>query len=466
MTVSTSDEYEFCPRFFGLTAGSLNESANAMIVSALANCEQEFLSLAKLNQLLGLTRHSPVSEGFFRHYFLSAPMEHPYAIGRLMSVQPEVHVSHIVSRAQFEFGVRRFLADALLFFPDIDQAFQELGEKTHEQIISFFSSKCFDGQSMQQRGPAFELQKIPIDDRYLISELACKAYSLDESPDPAVLTELLKAYTQLHPGDKIPLKRLVDRAVTSASDYQLALSLPVSTEEVENEMVGSETEIREVVGRVLERFKSARTAASKNTQLYLSGAKDLDVYVATSMRRRDDFRDMAQNCEMIFSDPRLRPFHLRYFDPTLSAARGHEEKGLLECIMVDSAKVVIYFAQERESWGKDIEAARGLMQGKPVIIYTPSTPAGHERLLFFRDIHPLSRLVDIKTGVVVGAIITDDIAKVIQLLVRIFSNKMEYVVEQTPLGNLRLKEYLTKSIVRLATSDEMLDWSLKQYYTK
>lgn len=466
MTVSTNNESEFSPRFFGLTTGSLNEPANAMIASALANCEHEFLSLAKLNQLLGMTRHSPISEGFFRYYFLSAPAEHSYAIGRLMSVQPKVHVSHIVSRAQFEFGIRRFLADALLFFPDIEQAFQELGEKTYEQIISFFSSKRFDGQLMQQRGPAFELQKIPIDDRYLISELACKAYSLDESPDPAVLTELLKAYTQLHPGDKIPLKKLVDEAVDSASDYQLALSLPVGTEEVEQEMVGSEAEIREVVGRILERFKTTRAAASKNTQLYLSGAKDLDVYVATSMRRRDDFRDMAQNCETIFSDARLRPFHLRYFDPTLSAARGHEEKGLLECIMVDSAKVVIYFAQEKESWGKDTEAARGLMQGKPLIISTPSTPAGHQRLLFFRDIHPLSRLVDIKTGVVVGAIITDDLMKVIELLVRIFSNKMEYVVEHTPLGNLRLKEYLTGSVVRLATSDEMLDWSLKQYYAR
>jgi hypothetical protein len=60
---------------------------------------------------------------------------------------------------------------------------------------------------------------------------------------------------------------------------------------------------------------------------------DLDVCVATSMRTRRDFRSMADTCERIFSDTRLRELNLRYFDPTLSAARGHEDKGLIECLM-------------------------------------------------------------------------------------------------------------------------------------
>lgn len=465
MVTPANGDIQLSPHFFGVNSNML-ESTHEMIITVLANCSKDYLSLARLNQLLGLTKHNPISEGFFKYYFLSIPIGHPYSFVRLMSEKPDIHVSHIVSSEQFEYGVRRFLADSLLFFSSIDQGFRQLGQMTYEQLVDFFSSRCSDGQSMQQRGPAFELYKIPIDDRYLISELACKAYSIDENPDPVVLTELLKTYAQLHLKKRIPLKHLVDKAVESSTDYQLALSLPVGTEEVEQDMIGSEADIRATVGKVLERFKATRTAAIENTRLYLSGARELDVYVATSMRTRSDFRDMAQNCEGIFMDARLQPFHLRYFDPTLSAARGHEEKGLLECIMVDSAKVVIYFAQEKESWGKDTEAARGLMQGKPVVIYTPPTPAGRERALFFRDIHPLSRLVDIKTGIAVGAIITDDISKVIELLVRIFSNKMEYVVECTTSGNLRLKDYLTGSIVRLATSDDMLNWALKQYYVK
>ena len=61
---------------------------------------------------------------------------------------------------------------------------------------------------------------------------------------------------------------------------------------------------------------------------------DVDVDVATSVRTRRDFRDMANDCEKIFADERLRELNIRYFDPTLSAAAGHEDKGLIECRMV------------------------------------------------------------------------------------------------------------------------------------
>ena len=66
---------------------------------------------------------------------------------------------------------------------------------------------------------------------------------------------------------------------------------------------------------------------------------DLDVYVATSMRSREDFRVMADTCDRIFSDSRLQMMNVRYFDPTLSAAGGHEDKGLIECLMVKCAKI-------------------------------------------------------------------------------------------------------------------------------
>jgi hypothetical protein len=45
----------------------------------------------------------------------------------------------------------------------------------------------------------------------------------------------------------------------------------------------------------------------------------------------------------------LPTLNLRYFDPTLSAAEGHEDKGLIECLMVKCAKAVVYCARERES---------------------------------------------------------------------------------------------------------------------
>jgi hypothetical protein len=63
--------------------------------------------------------------------------------------------------------------------------------------------------------------------------------------------------------------------------------------------------------------------------------------------------------------------------------------------MVKCAKALIYFAGEKESLGKDVEAAMALSLGKPVIIYCPPTPDGEKKLRFFRDIHTLGRLIDV-----------------------------------------------------------------------
>src|SRR5438128_3092293 len=130
---------------------------------------------------------------------------------------------------------------------------------------------------------------------------------------------------------------------------------------------------------------------------------DLDVYVATSMRNRQDFRDMATTCDAIFSEPKLKDLNLRYFDPTLSAAKGHEDKGIIECLMVKCAKVLVYCEGEKESYGKDAEAAMALSLGKPVIFFCDHG----KKTNFYRDVHPLARLIDFCTGVAVGAILTD-----------------------------------------------------------
>ena len=87
---------------------------------------------------------------------------------------------------------------------------------------------------------------------------------------------------------------------------------------------------------------------------------------------------------------KLKDLNIRYFDPTLSAATGHEDKGLIECLMVKCAKVLIYCAGEKDSYGKDAEAAMALSLGKPVIFFCDEK----QRSEFFRDVHPLSRLVE------------------------------------------------------------------------
>ena len=189
---------------------------------------------------------------------------------------------------------------------------------------------------------------------------------------------------------------------------------------------------------------------------------DMDVYVATSMRSRTDFRSMADFCEGVFADSRLRDLKLRYFDPTMSAVISHEDKGLIECLMVKCARVLVYTAGDRESYGKDVEAAMALSLGKPVIFYCDS----ETRASFYREIHPHARLINFETGVAGGAIVTDNRNEVPELLSRIFRNKMCYELDKKADHYFILKDKLTGSTVRLQTDDTLLRETFWNYYNR
>ena len=233
-----------------------------------------------------------------------------------------------------------------------------------------------------------------------------------------------------------------------------------SADEILDKTVTSMKDLKSKYRRVARKFSTARRAALDNTHYYLSMVNDLDVYVATSMRTRDHFRKMAATCETMFGDQRFVTMNLRYFDPTLSAAGGHEDKGLIECLMVKCAKILVYCAGDKESYGKDAEAAMALSLGKPVIFYCDS----EERGRFYRDVHPLSRLIEIDTGVAVGAMVTDKLNEVSELIHRIFENRMIYRLEQSKPGYLRLKEQVTDSVVRLQTNDRLLTETFWNHY--
>jgi len=261
-------------------------------------------------------------------------------------------------------------------------------------------------------------------------------------------------------GGKITIGELLKGEDVSGKYESRQQELNFSATEVLDEIVESEEDIERKYEKVANDFFNARRAALKNTNRYLSMVSDLDIYVATSMRNRQDFRDMASKTEKIFSDDRLKDLQLRYFDPTLSAASGHEDKGLIECLMVKCARALVYCAGEKESYGKDAEAAMALSLGKPVIFL-----CDHEqRSRFYKEVHPLSRLIHFDTGVAVGAMVTDSLDDVSELLYRIFENKMEYELDQPKKGYLRLKEKVTGSIVRLQTNDPLLSETFWNHY--
>jgi hypothetical protein len=443
----------------------LTSATDQRIFDRLATVDMEPLGRPQLNQLLLLGHEAAVSDGYFKYYWLHTPEAHfhPYRVEALEGYSTDYKDRKAIhSIEHLRWGLYRLYVDALLFFGNVRQAYRKLRGLSFDQISNLYRLKCFDYQSsagLVNRGPALPLNEIPKDDRYLISETACKSFDPAPAGSKSMIDALEVAYKTLTKASKkkrFSIKELIGGIAESERQYELTFS----ANEFIDESVGSMPELRKKYRSYKTRFDAARASALGNTEMYLSSVNDLDVYVATSMRTRDDFRQMAERCVTIFEHDALSTLMLRHYDPTLSAAPGHEDKGLIECLMVKCAKVLIYMAGEKESYGKDAEAAMALSLGKPVIFLCDE----EQRSRFYKDVHPLSRLIDFKTGVAVGAFVTSRIDHVPLLLHRILSNSMEYEILRPKDNYLQLRDKLTKSIVRLQTNNLLLRETFWNHY--
>lgn len=444
----------------------LGDETPEEVFERLARLPGEPLTSSQLGQLLILSHEAGPSDGFFSYYWLRAPTHtydvtvHGLANGTFD--QSWTQTDEVQSLAHLRWGLYRFYVDALLYFGNVRSAYRALRDKSEERIEQFFAARRIDTESLRMRGPALELEPISKDDRYLVAEYACK--SLDDTGKGSELEQAaLEAY-RAHVGaggstvvsvDELLKEQIIEKRFPGRQQQFV-----FSADDILHEVIGSEDELRQRLKPISQRFQRARSAALENTRLYLSMVEGLDVYVATSMRTREHFRKMASFCEEVFSHSDLDGLHVRYFDPTMSAAQGHVDKGLIECLMVDAAKVLVYYAGDRESLGKDFEAAMALSRGKPVIFFCEDERTEH----LYRDVHPLLRLIEFDSGVAVGGMVTRTSDSVGRLIGRVLTNRMEYELTKTPFGSLHLTERVTASLVRLQTHDRLLQETFWNYY--
>src|ERR1700722_1166684 len=408
---------------FGFNHWLVNKNP-AEVLERIKGIDRNPLGRAQLNQLLHLCHEPGVSEGFFRYYWLSEPVEHPYQVAKIPGFSTDFLAGDFIrSQQQLSWGLYRFYMDALLFFGDVRLGFTKLRVLSPTQISEFMRSKRFNAAEMIRRGPAIPLLNIAKDNRYLISEMACKSHGALANGHRDLRESLLEAFSahMAEGGGKVTIRKLLERVNSQPRNKDRQAEFLFSADDLLEEEVETKGQISEKYEAVAKLFETARQSALKNTEYFLSMVNDLDIYVATSMRDRSDFRKMADFCEKVFRAPTLKELNLRYFDPTVSAADGHEDKGLIECLMVKSAKVLVYCAGKKDSFGKDAEAAMALSLGKPVIFYCDEA----ERQRFFSEVHPLSRLIEFETGIAVGAMVTSSQDDVVTLLSRIFRGEME-----------------------------------------
>lgn len=453
--------------FHGATDGIdrwLSPTTPDWVLDTLAEIDTTPLTRDHLNQLLTVVNEE-ISEPFFLYYWLTAPQQHPYDVRQVAPVFKESWVEgnrFIRSLDHLFWGLYRFYIDALLFFGNINIAFAELNESPTQQLGVFFGKHRIDTDAMLSRSSLIKPKGIPRDDRYLISEMACKSFLQADIPEgelAKVLLDLYEEHSQMG-GGRVTPKQLLTGAYKKGHYTERQLQFDLSADDILDDVVESREELRKRIAAIAQKFETTRRIALANTGKYLSMVNDLDIYVATSMRTRDDFRRMADFCKNVFEHKDLKSLNLRYFDPTLSAAKHHEDKGLIECLVVKCIKVLILHAGSKDSFGKDAEAAMALNLGKPVIIYADE----EYRSRFFRDIHPLARLINLSNGVANGAIVATNEAQVVELLRCIFYNDLRYELYQRYPKFLTLRESLTKSVVRLQTNDLVLHETFWKHY--
>ena len=321
------------------------------VFERLKNSNNLQLNKVRLNQLLLLSGLNNVTYGFFKYYWMELQNNHPYNLKNLEFGHPEHDENEdetlkcvggyekdnieryfeentikgieekkedeniIQTIEHLRWGFLRFYTDSLLYFGNINLGFTELNKKSYSELKDFFNSRAFDLNEIKERGECFKFNEIDQEDRYLISEAVCKNLDAAYSTKTALRKKLIDRFEEASSKGHKPVKvgALLDKDkrfnLTKSKDLnqdknekKLILSMEddVSTADIINIEISSIKEIDSVVLALYKRFKEARNQAINNTKLYLSILNDLDVYVATSMRSKDDFITMSKNCYNIF----------------------------------------------------------------------------------------------------------------------------------------------------------------------
>ncbi len=159
----------------------INSETHSKILERLSNISKNPLSLNQFNELLGLSGDKVISQGFFEYYWQKAT-EHPYDVKKIEKFKPEyLNKEKIISLDHLWWGFYRIFVDGLLFSGNIAKFYKNFCIKDFEYLKSYFDAKCYKTDEIKNRGPALGLIDIVKDNRYLISEMACKTY--DALPD-------------------------------------------------------------------------------------------------------------------------------------------------------------------------------------------------------------------------------------------------------------------------------------------
>lgn len=285
----------------------------------------------------------------------------------------------------FQSAVERFCVLTMLDFGSFRFGFKELRQAEVRSLESAWRNHFPDRSeiakkkaALQNRSPIVGITEISPDRLFVLGYLAV-AQTDDVNKARDDLRKLLQPLKFSDTGNEdADLKRhLEERSVLKKWHGLVSrVNLPEATDFAYGDLFLRGRTRQELLPVVLgkldayseETITTTREIGRRNTDVYLA-SRELDVYIATSMRNLADFASMARFVRALREHDFVKDLNLRYFDPTQSYVEDRIQKGLLECLMVKLAKMTIYNAQEGDTWGKDSEASISLALGKPVVVY-------------------------------------------------------------------------------------------------
>jgi len=425
----------------------LNEILTTLVVH-----DEIHLNLEQFNRLMVCFGHRLASDHFFQYFFKQVKTIDEF----------ERAVDKYRTKAMWLFGNFRFAYRQLATTDE--PAFRKLIQQTEPIPETTFSS----------REPFTEIEQIPVENLYLLGYIAKSEWE-----------DLELAHSAIHqlasPGaDKSKiLEGVGSEKLLAVLQKHGVIGVGETLDNLKEDRLQS---LGKKTTDVVEPFRAARNAAvligERNTDRYLT-TPHLDVYVATSMRDKEDFRAQHEFTMKLFSDPQVEPLRLRYFDPTLSYVDDRITKGLIEMLMLRRAAVTIYVAGATDTLGKDSELAATLAQGKPVIVYVPkgeiSLPCGtvgcHRKVNYdkraenFREDHPLGLQIAVKTGVAHGIMVVRSPEECARVLRKVMLHEREFTIEHEK-GVFLLRETESKSVVRVVSDSPLLTHAFWTYFNE
>lgn len=331
-------------------------SVDEEVLNQLLSDDERQIGHSQMNELLLLVNKDRMERSFFEYFFAGN-----CSVGSLKDGVLKFQKMAMLCYGNFIYAYRVLSRSESV--PALEKMLGEWARKPNEL------RKCFERRSPK----LVDIEQIPRESTSLVGYISAGEVIAEEERCKILLKDL--------PNQEV-LKRMAwkdyEKAVFSAAGPEEHPSLKsiidnyrrrVPTATV-NQFVQYLKDVSHILRQNASNLDSVRKTATQNQDIYLTW-DHLDVYFATSMRKRWEYEDLFDFVNSLMADSALSGLNLRHFDPTQAFTKDRVDKGLVESLMLKRAKCTVYSVQDTDTLGKDSELAATLAQGKPVIAYVP-----------------------------------------------------------------------------------------------